>query len=200
VRGSELRFDVVDATATELRARLPFDAPGLLAVFPFPHELEVRAALSPGALRVETTLRPTADAAVPVSFGYHPYLTLPGVARVAWEIGLPACRRILLDDRQVPTDGREEVAAWSGPLGDRTFDDGYDRLEDPVFTLRAGGRALAVRFLDGYTHAQVFAPPGQDLIAFEPMTAPADALNSGAGLRLVAPGEAFAAVFEISVS
>ena len=52
---------------------------------------------------------------------------------------------------------------------------------------------------EGYTHAQAFAPAGQDLICFEPMTAPANALISHDGLRLAAPGEPFHAAFRITV-
>jgi galactose mutarotase-like enzyme len=34
-------------------------------------------------------------------------------------------------------------------------------------------------------------------VRFEPMTAPSNALRTGAGLRRVAPGETFSAVFQI---
>ena len=34
---------------------------------------------------------------VPVAFGYHPYLVLPGVPRAEWEVELPVDARLLLD-------------------------------------------------------------------------------------------------------
>jgi galactose mutarotase-like enzyme len=67
------------------------------------------------------------------------------------------------------------------------------------FTVSAAGRTLGVEFLEGYTHAQVFAPAGKDLICFEPMTAPANALRSHDDLRLAPPGEPFSAAFRITV-
>jgi galactose mutarotase-like enzyme len=51
----------------------------------------------------------------------------------------------------------------------------------------------------GFPVAQVFSPPGAPFVCFEPMTAPTDALRSGMGLRRVAPGDAFTAVFRIAV-
>jgi galactose mutarotase-like enzyme len=45
----------------------------------------------------------------------------------------------------------------------------------------------------------VFSPRGRAFICFEPMTAPTNALRSGAGLRHVAPGDAFTATFSIAV-
>jgi len=46
----------------------------------------------------------------------------------------------------------------------------------------------------------VYAPRGGDYLAFEPMTAPANALVSGRGLRLLAPGEQHRATFRIGVA
>ena len=55
-------------------------------------------------------------------------------------------------------------------------------------------------FNRGYPFAQLYAPPGEDLIAWEPMTAPTNALLSGDGLRLLAPGESLTASFAIAVA
>jgi galactose mutarotase-like enzyme len=46
----------------------------------------------------------------------------------------------------------------------------------------------------------VFAPSGTDYICFEPMTAAANALNSGDGLHVIAPGEDYRTGFRIRVS
>ena len=54
-----------------------------------------------------------------------------------------------------------------------------------------------MRFVEGYTHLQLFTPPGRPVVAIEPMTAPTDALRSGDGLRLAtAP---FRAAFELDL-
>jgi aldose 1-epimerase len=46
----------------------------------------------------------------------------------------------------------------------------------------------------------VYAPSSEDTICFEPMTAPTNALVSGAGLELLPPAEQRSAVFAISVA
>ena len=85
-------------------ARLDYGAhEQLMAAFPFPHELHVQAELRHDTLTVVTILLPTGDVAVPVSFGWHPYLCLPGVPRSEWRVELPVRRRALLDDRGLPT-------------------------------------------------------------------------------------------------
>jgi len=191
-----------DMDAARLRARLDFGAhPELLAAFPFPHVLELVATVRDGTLALETALTATGDVAVPVSFGWHPYLRLPGVPRGEWVVGMPVGERLLLDGRMIPTGAREPVSIPTAPLGERTYDDGFAALADPAtFTLAGGGRRIAVTFDARYPFAQVYAPPGQDFICFEPMTTPTNALvTSGAELPLVPPGGRFSATFEISV-
>ncbi len=193
---------IVDETRTAdgcatLRASLDFDHPA----FPFPHRLEQYIVLEPQRLAIETTLTATGDVAVPVSFGFHPYLRLPGVARADWVVSLPMRRHLLVDERMIPTGEGVHESHEQHPLGERPFDDGYDGLAaEPRFAVRGGGREIAVRLLSGYPCAQVYAPAAADLICFEPMTAPTNALVSGRGLQLVAPGDAFHAVFEIQVA
>ena len=186
-----------------LHARFDFAARAdLLAAFPFPHavDMDVSLALRRCASRPRVTA--SGDAAVPISFGYHPYVTLPGVPRAEWEIDVPVGERLLLDERSLPTGERESASIEPGTLGGRTFDDVYAGVEEgAVFSVAGAGRRIAVEFTRGYPVAVVFAPDSDDVICFEPMTAPTDALVAGAPeLRAVEPGETFTAAFAITVS
>jgi galactose mutarotase-like enzyme len=201
------RWEVTSAEATpsaaRLETRMVFSPdPALLEAFPFPHEVHLDVTLRDDALLVATTLSATGDVAVPVSFGFHPYLCLPGVPREQWMIDLPVRQRLVLDQRQLPTGAREAVRIDPAPLAGRTFDDAF--LAPPVgesFTATGGGRRVAVEFVRGYTAAQVFSPPHAAFICFEPMTGPANALvRGGPDLRLVAPGARFTAEFAIRVA
>lgn len=184
-----------------IAARLDFDThPELLAAFPFPHPLEIVASLSSERLRITTTVRPTSSQAVPIAFGFHPYLRLPGVPRATWQMTLPPRRHLVLDERGIPTGTGARRPATRFELADRGFDDGYDGLAArSAFCVAGGDRTLAVELESGYPAAQVFSPPGASFICFEPMTAPTNALRSGAGLQLVEPGNAFSAAFSIAV-
>lgn len=174
--------------------------PELMAGFPFAHELGVRAWLEGATLTVSTELRATGDAPVPVAFGWHPYLRLPGVERADYDLVLAVRRRARLNERGIPTGEDEPAAGLSGRLGERDFDDLFVELcHPPVFMARGGGRRLEVRFEAGYPVAQVYAPPGEEFVCFEPMTAPTNALVTGERLQLVAPGDAYAARFSITV-
>jgi galactose mutarotase-like enzyme len=167
-----------------------------LAAFPFDHRIEVAAAVDGSRLTIATTLT-AFDSPVPVCFGHHPYLQLPGVARAEWEIAAPVREHLLLDERLVPTGEREPAGDLDGPLGARTFDDAFTAGDGP-FALAGGGRRIEVALEHGYPYVQVFAPGNFDVVCFEPMTAPADALRHGPAA--VAPGASLTARFSVAVS
>lgn len=191
---------VTAQSGNELSAEVDFGAdPKLLASFPYPHVLAVTVRLADRALTVRTTVTPTGDTAVPLCFGFHPYLCLPDVPRDEWIIETPPLRHLLLDDRGLPTGESEPWAARQEALGDKAFDDAYDEVDEgAAFAVSGGGRRLEVHFDRGYPAAQIFAPHAEDVVCFEPMTATTDALRRG-GYRSARPGEPAVAVFSIRV-
>ncbi len=195
-----LLWEVTEASKDRVLARLAWDRDELLAIFPFRHRLEMVATLRPDGLTLETTLLAGREGEVPVSFGFHPYFGLPDLARSQWRLGLPAMRRLALDGQQIPTGKEEPFEGMDAELGELHLDDGFALpTGTESFSLEGAGRRISVELLEGYCYAQVFAPLGKEYVALEPMTAPANALRSGDGLRLVQPGGRFRAAFRIRV-
>ena len=192
-------WEVSAPSGNSLTATFDFGAhPDLLASFPFPHLLRIEAAVDATMLRVDTTLVTTGDRAVPISFGYHPHLRLPGERRADVRLRLPERRHLELDDQQLPTGRAHPEPAEDEPLGDRTFDDLYELGDDRRLALTGGRRRIVVELGDGYHHAQVFTPPGSESVCLEPMTAPVNALVDG-GCALAPPGTSFTARFSLRV-
>jgi galactose mutarotase-like enzyme len=185
-----------------LAASFDFAAyPHLLEAFPFPHLVEIEATLVEGSLEIATSVTATGALDVPVAFGFHPYLCLPGVPRTEWEFTAPVHERLVLDARGLPTGAREPAAIEPGPLGARTWDDAFRApASGEAFVLAGADRRIELRMDSGYPFTQIFAPDGLDAVAIEPMTAPTNALlDAGPELTFVPPGETFSATFSISV-
>ena len=229
----------IDVRALAARLSWSESEPWLFEVFPFRHDLLYEARLREGRLEIEVTVHACGEDAVPVAFGFHPYLA-PGGAREQWQIELPAMRHLELDANQIPIgpdpsgsdlprpdlprpdlprpDPADSDPADPGPrdpepagagqapsaqrfaLGEREFDDGFDSVAEPArFAVTAGARRVELELLHAYPCAQVYAPLSGHFICFEPMTAPANALRSGDGLRLLATGERYRAGFSLRV-
>jgi len=199
--GGSPHWRVLERHHSRLRARLDLGArPEVMAGFPFPHSLVMTAVLERQRLEIATELIPTGSVPVPVAFGFHPYLWLPGLPRERWSVELGVTSRMVLDERRLPTGVSEPVEIPPAPLGDRVFDDAFDGLADPPeFAIAGAGRRVRLRFLEGYRFAQVYTPPGADFISFEPMTAP---INPFASDRtpVVEPHARYTARFEIGVA
>ncbi len=185
---------------SRLTAEVDFGSrPELLASFPFPHLLTLDITLADRTLTVRTTVTATTGAQVPLCFGFHPYLRIPGVPRTDWQVQTPAMRFRPVNAWGIPTGAMESHPAATELLADKFLDDGYDEVPPgAVFAVSGGGRRIEVRFDEGYPAAQVFAPGDDEVICFEPMAARTDALRRG-GYRVARPGEPGVAQFSIRV-
>ena len=197
---SLLLWELTEARQDFVAARLEWSTSDLLTVFPFRHRVELEAILRRDGLTLETTLIADSEGPVPVSFGFHPYLSVPELSRANWRLKLPVMRKLVLDGRGIPTGDEEPFGGFNAELGESSFDDGFALMEERTSLSVAGANyRVSVDLLAGYRYVQVFAPKDKDYIALEPMTAPTSALTSGRGLRFVTPGGRFRAVFRIRI-
>jgi aldose 1-epimerase len=197
----QFSWTVISSGADALSARLDWLKPELLAIFPFPHHVEMDVRLRPVDLEIRTTVFADAGSAVPISFGFHPYFGIPGIGRGEWRLKAPAMNKLALDAQGIPTGVKSSSAAIGAPLGNTGYDDGFALSDQSAaFSIEGNGYLIAIEFKNGFRFAQIFAPKDKEFIAIEPMTAPTNALSSGEGLRVIPPGEQFCASFRIAVS
>jgi aldose 1-epimerase len=198
---SQLQWNVISIHADALTARLDWISPELLAIFPFPHHVEMAVRLRPLDLEIQTTVFADSGSPVPISFGFHPYFGLPGIPRAEWKLSAPAMRKLVLDAQGIPNGAETPSTPLVARLGNTGYDDGFALSgEQARFSITGNGYSIAIEFKNGFDFAQVFAPKDKEFIAVEPMTAETNALRSGKGLRVIAPSEQFIASFRIEVS
>jgi len=199
-----------DAEAASVTSRFDFTAhPEMMALWPFPHEYEMTYRLTGGALDVITVIRNRGAEAMPVAIGFHPYFHLSGVPREAISVRVPARSHVETDARLLATGAftPNTLPEWA-PLASHALDDGFtDLIRDEegraAFVIGGGGKSIQVAFGPRYTVAIVYAPPDQDFVCVEPMTAITNGINLATerkyeGLQSVAPGGEWRESFRIS--
>ena len=176
--------------------------------YPFHLETEVTYDLTVTGLDVTHRVRNVGAEPAPVAVGAHPFLKIGDVPTADLVVRVDAASHIEVDERLNPTgeigvhgtrfDLREGVR-----VGDLDLDDGFGGVGAAgEHSLTApDGRSVTLWGDETMRYVQVFTPrifpvtqgsaePVRGLaIAIEPMTAPANAFNSGAGLHWVEPGE-----------
>jgi aldose 1-epimerase len=176
--------------------------------YPFHLKTSVRYALVEDGLWVTHTVVNHSAARAPVAVGAHPYLCVGDTPVEELVVTVAASSYCVTDDRGIPLDDRPVHGTpldlrHGARLGDLELDTAYTGLcsEDGEHRHRLRGPAgdgVELWADAAFGYVQVFTNwkfPGDDgvrlAVAVEPMTAPADALNSGAGLRWLQSGESW---------
>lgn len=186
--------------------------------YPFHLKTSVTYALGATGLSVTHIVHNAGQADAPVAVGAHPYLKIGDVPTGDLVLRVAAATHIDVDERMNPI-GQTPVAGTAHDLraGVRvdllTLDDGFadvDVTDSPAglrgeHSLTApDGRSVTLWGDENMRYVQVYTPrtfpvwsaPGAQperglAVAIEPMTAAANAFNSGAGLRWLKPGESW---------
>ena len=149
----------------------------------------------------------------PCVLGAHPYLRLGEVPSEDLTLTVGAGTVLAADARGIPrssgpVDGDFDLRGGR-QVGGLDLDSAYTDLKfdggTARHTLRApDGRSVSLWQDENCRYVHVFVStkfPGRaKAVAIEPMTGPANAFNSGDGLRWVAPGEEFAMSWGISAA
>lgn len=180
----------------------------------FQLETEVTYEATATGVAVTHAITNVGSDAAPVAVGTHPFITIGDVDPTELVLTVPATTRFPVDARLLPSpeepvDGTAFDLREGVRLGDVDLDDAFGgviRDADGIarYSLTApDGRRAIVWAGESMDYVQVFTTPiypGQEVaVAIEPMTAPADAFNSGTGLRWVAPGETWALQWGINL-
>lgn len=173
--------------------------------YPFLLRHRVQYMLADGlGLVVRQTLINGSQAPAPFVLGAHPYLRLGDTDLDELLLTVSADTRLVADERLIPrsaepVSGDADLRAGRRvgsldidvALTDITFDGGVAR-----HTLTApDGRSVSLWQDEACSYVHVFVttdfPGRKRAVAIEPMTGPANAFNSGDGLRWLSPGDSF---------
>lgn len=179
--------------------------------YPFQLDTEVTYTLAADGLEASHVLRNVGREDAPVALGTHPYLKIGDVPTGELVLRVAAGTHIDVDDRmnpvgETPVDGTPFDLRAGRRVGDLDLDDGFGAVEvrdgRGEHSLTApDGRSVILWGDENMRYVQAFTPrnfpvtvgEGEPVlgqaVAIEPMTAPANAFNTGAGLHWLKPGE-----------
>ena len=182
--------------------------------YPFRLDTRVRYALVADGIQVTHTVRNVGSACAPVAVGAHPFLAIGDVPTDTLTLTVSADHHIDVDDRLnpvgvTPVEGTDWDLREGRIVATLNLDDAWSGLAmtegGSVHWLSApDGRTVSLWADEQFGYVHVFItrefPCRGELItavAIEPMTAPADAFNSGDGLRWIEPGECWSVAWGI---
>jgi len=172
--------------------------------YPFHLWTTVEYRLTGNGIRVTHTATNLGEHAAPYAVGVHPFIRVGAHAVDTLTISARTIEHVMVDDRLNPVGFEPATGPWNLTDGrlvsELALDDAFRLQPDPDGIVRtvlsAPDGAKTEVWQDGdWQWLQLFITrryPTADgpvtAIAVEPMTAPADALNSGLGLQWIEPG------------
>jgi len=161
------------------------------AQFPWEFTVEQAFTLRGRTLRLDHRVTNHGASPMPFGFGFHPYFAVPQADKAATTIATRATRAFDNAAKQaIALDGIDLTRA---EVDLHLIDHGGTASE-----LRTPAGAVAVRGSAEYTHWVVWTLAGRDFVCLEPWTCPANALNTGDRLIVLAPNESRALWLEIA--
>jgi len=149
--------------------------------FPWQFALEYRYSLAGAKLRIDQTIENRDDAPMPFAAGFHPYFFVRDADKSRARVPTGATRAW-------DNVAKREIALGAIDLTAAEVDLHLIDHGKADATLELADARVALRGSDAYRRWVIWTVRGKDFVCLEPWTAPADALNTGEGLRLVAPG------------
>jgi aldose 1-epimerase len=187
--------------------------------YPWRVSLTIEYRLGREGVTVTTEVRNLSDKTAPFGLGFHPYLTA-GTSKVDnARLRVPALRRLVSDDRGLPTGTAEVVGSefdftTRRLIGQTKLDTGYCALlpaqdgttrvdiDDPD-----GEHGTTVWADSGFSYFMIYTADGvsdparrRGAVAVEPMTCPPDALRSGTALIRLSPGASWRGSWGITLN
>ncbi len=189
--------------AVTFTCRMEF-APGstVYGYFPIEHTLELTYVLDGEGLKISYHLVNRDSEPLPYGFGLHPYWNIPGSRE---DVYLTVLNDSTMDlDGFIPSGGLKAVEGThldlrvARPMSQVEMDDIYfpaSPTAPATLEWRKEDVKLTLTHSPEFTHLIVYAPPGEDFVCVENMTAAPNAHNLFAGghervsgLRVVPPG------------
>lgn len=199
---SDTQWDVVEQREATVTLSTRVDpAPG----YPFSLEMAVTYRLHDEGVDCTMDIRNVGDALAPVAIGFHPFLCLGDRPVRSLTLSSPVEKVVAVDERLLPigladlSESRHNPAEGT-PLRDAQFDTGFQLEGSGEYVTRLiahDGASVELWQSPELGWIQFFLTdefPGSQgthsALAVEPMSAPADAFNSGIDVWRLGPGEA----------
>jgi galactose mutarotase-like enzyme len=164
------------------------------AQYPWDFTAEYTYSLRDRALGIEMLFTNHATTPMPFGAGFHPYFAVPDADKVRVRIPTPATRAFdNTGKREIDFNGFDLTL----PEVDlHLLDHGGSEASISV----PGGLSVALRGSPELTRWVIWTLKGRDFVCLEPWTCPGNALNTGEGLLVLAPGETRALRLEMLCS
>jgi aldose 1-epimerase len=191
-------FEVVqqinDNHKTEVTLRYRSD--GNFEGFPFKFKVELTYELSNNKFSCRIKITNTDVYAFPFALGWHPYFFT--AKREDSTLQFTSKNQLINNHRNIPVEvkSRSEIVTLKF---DQSFDDCFELANSEVL-FNTPQYNLNLKLENSSKYLQIYTPSDANVVAIEPMTAPANSFNNGLGLQILESDAAHTETWTLSIN
>lgn len=152
--------------------------------FPFKYEVYVSYQLKSQSFKCEIKVANIDAHPFPFALGWHPYFLTS--EKDESTLQFEAKNQLINNYRNIPIDVKPRSEAVILKY-DQSYDDCFE-LSNKTVHFRTPEYHLTLELESASNYLQIYTPKNENVIAIEPMTAPANSFNNGLGLQILEAG------------
>jgi len=177
-------LDVIDERADRAKVRLSYTEKNPPNGFPFKYDIEVTYTLTETELVLKVNVLNIGDSPFPFNLGWHPYFCVDDFNTSF--LAFNSHKQVIFNDDMIALGIAEAVIPNPYSLKDKTLDDCFVLLDKTV-EFYNNGRKITIEGKPKSQYLQIYAPPGENRLAIEPMTGISDSFNHKRGIHILKP-------------
>jgi aldose 1-epimerase len=138
------------------------------------------------ALTLEIIVKNIGDNTLPYNLGWHPYFCVNDLDNSF--LMFNSNQQVVFNDKMISTAIEEATIPNPYALKGKSLDDCFV-LEQKDVQFQSDEYKISIKGEPNSTFLQIYAPPGEQRIAIEPMTGISDSFNYKVGLHVLKPEE-----------
>lgn len=176
-------FDVVERIENKEKAeiKLAYFSDGSFDGFPFKFKVELTYELFSNEFLCQIKVTNTDEYAFPFALGWHPYFSTSEKNKSSLQF--KSKNQLINNHRNIPVEVKSRLEAVSLNF-DQSFDDCFELASNEAL-FQTPQYQLTLKLDNTSNYLQIYTPEGKNVIAIEPMTAPANCFNNGLGLKIL---------------
>lgn len=163
---------------------LKYIADGTNEGFPFKYEVHVSYQLKGHSFTCEMKVTNIDAHPFPFALGWHPYFFTS--EKETSTLQFKSKNQLINNHRNIPVEVKSRSEAVTLKF-DQCYDDCFE-LATKTVHFKTPEYHLTLEFENPSNYLQIYTPENENVIAIEPMTAPANSFNNGLGLQILEAG------------
>ncbi len=187
----------INETSNSASVQLDYTETNPQKGFPFPYKIQLTYTLNESSLKLEFKVKNIGETPFLFNVGWHPYFCVSNFDTDF--LGFKTDKQVIFNDKMIALGTAKALIANPYSLKNKILDDCFV-LSDKAVEFYTDHYKATITGRPKSDYLQIYAPPGENRLAIEPMTGISDSFNHKKGIQVLRPNEVKTETWTIDLS